>query len=366
MADSQKYELWETNRFLGVWREVKPDPLYWTQWFQTEILSEDEYIDFERMPIQNRKLAPFVMPLARGKSVYDDSSRAYRFKPAYVKLEDRIDPLMPLTRRVGIDSNFSQPGTRLSPAQRLTLIRAAMTSAHLNAYERTLNYMAAVALRDGQITLRGKDYPTTLVNFQRASNHTITLGAGSRFGDSDVSILDFFQLVIDRMTNAEFGAVPVRATMGGKVWGIMRKSPEILAYLDLQLRGASDVRVERSLVSGDPVFKVGELLIGGGSGGTIELWVDNSTYVDAETGVTTRYIGNHQILFTGTAQAVGGIQAFGRIIDRAANWEPMRLFPKNWVSEGDLEVEYITHKGAPLLVPMNPNATLLANVVVPD
>ena len=367
-ADSQNYQLWETNRFLGVWREVKPDPMYWTQWFTGEILSEDEYIDFEKMPIQGRKLAPFVMPLARGKSVYDDSGKAYRFKPAYVKLEDQIDPLMPLVRRVGIDANASQPlnANKLSPAQRLTLIRAAMTAAHLSAYERTLNYMAAISLRDGQITLSGKDYPTTLVNFQRAANHTITLAPGSRFGDSGVSILDFFQLVIDRMTNAEFGAVPVRVTMGGKVWGVMRKSPEILAYLDLQLRGASDVRLERSLVSGEPVFKVGELLIGGGSGGTIELWVDNSTYLDQETGVATRYIGNHQMLFTGTAAAINGIQAFGRIIDRAANWEPMRIFPKNWVTTGDVEVEYITHKGAPLMVPMNANATLLANVVAPD
>lgn len=366
-AVSQNYELWETNRFLGVWREVKPDPMYWTQWFTGEILSEDEYIDFEKMPILGRKLAPFVLPLARGKSVYDDSTKAYRFKPAYVKLEDRIDPLMPLVRRAGIDPNFSQSMNvnRITPMQRLTLIRAAMTQAHLSAYERTLNYMAAVSLRDGKITLTGKDYPTTLVDFQRAALHTVTLGVGNRFGDAGVSILDFFQLVIDRMTTAEFGAVPVRATMGSGVWAVMRKSTEVLAYMDMTLRDSATVRVERSLVSGEPVFKVGELLIGGGSGGVIELWVDNSTYLDSVSQVATRYIGTHQILFTGTAAAVGGIQAFGRIIDRAANWEPMRLFPKNWVSTGDLEVEYITHKGAPIMVPLNPNATLLANVIAP-
>ena len=95
----------------------------------------------------------------------------------------------------------------------------------------------------------------------------------------------------------------------------------------------------------------------------IELWVDNTTYVDQITGSATRYIGDKQILFTGTPQAINGYQAFGRIIDRAANWEPMRLFPKNWVKQGDVEVEYITHKGAPLMVPINPNATLLANVL---
>lgn len=366
MADSQNYELWDTNRFLGVYRDIKYDNLYWSQWYQSEILSEDEYIDFEKMPIRNRKLAPFVMPLARGKSLYDDTATGYRFKPAYSKLEDRIDPLMPLTRRVGIDGNMSQMPVNLSPAQRLTLIRAAMTQQHLDGMNRLWNYMACVALRDGQITLSGKDYPTTVVNFQRAGNHTITLASGSRLGDSGVSIMDFFQIVIDRMTNADFGGVPVRVTMGGKVWQVLRASAEFQAYLDLDKRDSSNVRFERSLVTGDPVYKVGELLVGGGSGATIELWVDNSTFKHPETEVVTRYIGNHQMLFTSTAEAINGFQAFGRIIDRAANWAPMRIFPKNWVSQGDVEVEYITHKSAPLFVPLNPNATLLANVVAPD
>jgi hypothetical protein len=362
MADSQNYELWETNKFLGVWRNVEPDPLYWTQWFTNEILSEDEYIDFEKMPINNRKLAPFVMPLARGRAMWDDTSTGYRFKPSYVKMEDRIDPLMPLTRKVGVDPNASQAMTRLTPAQRLYLIRAAMTATHLKAYDRTLNYMAAVALRDGQITLSGKDYPTTLVDFRRAANHTITLGAGSRFGDAGVSIVDFFQLVVDRMSQAEFGAVPTRATMGGGVWAVIREDEEFMKHMDTNLRGGN-ITIERGLVPGTPTFKVGEMQIGGASGQVIELWVDNSTFIHPETGATTRYIGNGQILFTGTPDSINGFQAFGRIIDRAANWDPMRLFPKNWVTQGDVEVEYITHKGAPLMVPINPNATLLGNVI---
>ncbi len=367
MADSQKYELWQTNDFLGVYRDVKYDNLYWSNWFQTEILSEDEYIDFEKMPVRNRSLAPFVLPLARGRAIYNDSAKAYRFKPAYVKLEDQIDPLMPLTRRVGIDANASQPLNlnRLSPAQRLDLIRAAMSAQHLDALNRTFNYMACVALRDGQITLSGKDYPTTLVNFNRAANHTITLAPGDRFGETDVSIMDFIQLVIDRMTNADFGGMPTRITMGGGVWSVMRADAEIQSYLDLDKRDSGNVQFERSLVTGDPIFKVGTLSIGGGSGASIEMWVDNSTFVHPETGVATRYIGNHQMLFTAPAAAVNGFQAFGRIIDRAANWEPMRFFPKNWLSVGDVEVEYITHKSAPLMVPLNPNATLLANVIAP-
>jgi len=361
-ASSQNYELWDTNRFLGVFRDIKPDPLYWTQWFPYELRSQDEWIDFEKMPIQGRKLAPFVMPLARGASVYEDTATGYRFKPAYVKLEDQIDPLMPLRRRAGIDPTMTQMPVPLQPAQRLTLIRAAMTESHVRAIQRRWNWMAATALRDGQVTISGENYPAVLVDFQRASGHTITLSSGDRFGDSNVSIVDFFQLVIDRMATADFGGVPVRATMGGGVWAIMRKDAEFKEHLDLNIKGGN-ITYERGLVTGEPVFKAGEMTVGGGSGQTIELWVDNSTYVDPETGSATRYIANHQILFTSTPDAINGTRAYGRIIDRAANWEALPIFPKNWVSQGDVEVEYITHKSAPLYVPVNPNATLLANVI---
>lgn len=361
-SETQNLEIWDTSRFLGVFRDVKPDPLYWTQWFPYELRSTDEWIDFEKMPVQGRKLAPFVMPLARGPSVYEDTGTGFRFKPAYIKLEDQIDPLMPLRRRVGIDQNMSQMPVQLTPAQRLTLIKAAMIESHVRAINRRWNWMAATALRDGMVTLSGENYPTTLVDFKRAANHTITLTGGDRFGETGVSIVDFFQLVVDRMSNADFGGVPVRATMGGGVWAIMRKDEEVLKHLDKNLSGGN-IRVERGLVSGDPVFKAGEMTIGGQSGQVIELWVDNSTYIDPETNAAARYIGNHQILFTSTAEAVAGTRAFGRIVDRAANWEALPIFPKNWVSTGDVEVEYITHKSAPLFVPINPNATLLANVI---
>jgi hypothetical protein len=364
-ANSQNYELWETNTFLGVMRDISADPLYWLQWFPNQAETDATgYIDFEKMPIMNRKLAPFVLPLARGASVYDDTATAYRFKPAYVKLEDRIDPLMPLTRRVGIDSSASQNIGLLDPVSRLNLIRAAITESHVRAIRRTWNYMAAIAVRDGKITLSGPEYPTTLVDFQRSASHTVTLLTGSKFGDAGVSIVDFFQGVLDTMTSASFGAVPVRATMGGGVWAVMRKDAEILKHLDLNLRGGN-MTIERGLVSGagEKVFKVGEMTIGGGSGQVIELWVDNSTYTDPVSGAETRYVGTGQIVFTGSPDAVMGYQAFGAIIDRAANWTATPIFPKNWVTVGDVEVEYITHKSAPLMVPIMPNATFLGNVL---
>lgn len=359
--NSNPYELWNTRRSLGVMREVQPEYENWLPFFTNQINSTDEYIDFEKMPIMGRKLAPYVMPLARGKPIYNDRTTVSRFKPAYVKLEDQIDPLMPLVKRAGIDMNFLAPET-LTPNQRRDLIRAAMTQQHLLAIRRRWNHMAAMAVINGAITISGENYPSVTLDFQRASNHTITLGSGSKFGDSGVSIVDFFQLVVDRMSNAAFGAVPIKATMGGGVWAVMRKDAEVLKHLDKNTDGGN-ITVERGLVSGAKVFKAGQMIIGGGSGQVIELWVDNSTYTD-DSGSEVRYVGSSDIVFTGSPESLMGYRCFGRIIDPRANYEALEVFPSNWTArEGDIEVEYITHKSAPLMVPINPNTTLKATVL---
>lgn len=355
------YELWNTRRSLGVFRHVKPVNAYWRPMFSNQINSTDEYIDFEKLPLEGRKLAAFAMPMARGKSVYEDRATLTRFKPAYVKVEDEIDPLMPLTRRAGIDASVIEPET-ITPMQRLDLIRTAMTIQAVQAIERRWDWMASKAIIDGRVTISGENYPTTLVDFARVAGHTITLGGGARFGDSGVSIVDFFQAVMDTMNNAEFGAMPTRATMGSAVWAVVRKDAEFLDHMDTQIRGGN-ITVERGLVSADKIFKVGEMTVGGASGATIELWVNNETYTDPDTGAQTRFLGTKEIVFTGSPDSIMGYQCFGRIIDRKAKYEALPIFPSNWIKQGDPDVEYITHKSAPLMVPINPNATLKATVL---
>lgn len=355
------YELWNTRRSLGVFRDVEPTYKYWTPMFQNEFRSTDEYIDFEKLPRVGRKLAAFAMPLARGKSVYDDSAKLYRFKPGYVKVEDEIDPLMPLTKRAGIDRSIIEPEA-ITPMQRLSLIRTAMTIWAVQAIERRWDWMAAKAIIDGQVTLSGENYPTTLVDFGRAAGHTQVLGSGQRYGDSGVSIVDHFQSVMDTVNDAEFGGMVVRVTMGSAVWAIARKDTEFRDHMDTQISGGT-IKIDRGLVSSDKVFKVGEMQVGGASGATVELWVNNDTFIDPDTGAETRFVGTKEVVFTCSPAAINGFQCFGRIIDRAANYEALPIFPSNWIQPGDPAVEYLTHKSAPLFVPINANATFKSTVL---
>lgn len=354
------YEIWETRRLLGVFRATNPMQNYWGQFVSGKINSEDEYIDFEKLPVRNRKVAAFALPLARGKSVYDDSAKLYRFKPAYMKIEDQVDPLKPLVKQPGIDSSMIEE-SKLSPVERARLIKAVILAEHRAAWERLMEWLRAKAIADGQVTLSGEDYPTTVVNFGRSADNTVVLGSGERFGDNGVSILDFFESMIETMGDAEFGGVPTRATMGGGVWSVMRQDDEIIDHLDRNVAGGVHI-IDRGLTPNAKIFKVGELQIGGNSGQKIELWVNNEICQNP-AGVTERFVANTDIVFTSTAEAINAFDCFGRIIDPKANYAAVDFFPSNWVKNGDPEAEYITGKSAPLVVPVNPDATAKATVI---
>ena len=358
------YELWDTRRLLGVMRDVKAEANFFSQFFPTEFRSDDEYIDFEKLPILDRKLAPFAMPEARGGAIYNDSVKTFRFKPAYVKVEDAIDPRMPLTKRAGIDASMLEYPT-LSPMQRLALIKAQMASQQVLAVQRTWEWLAARAIIDGQVTLTGQDYPTTVVNFQRDAGHTVTLTSGNRWGDNGVSIVSSIQTWLDTMNNAEFGALPTKMLMGGDVWNVLRKDAEFKEHLDTNYRNPT-MTIERGLVTGGPngskVFKVGEMLVGGAGGASIELWVYNETYKDS-AGANVRYLGAKEIVLLGPVDSVMGHRCFGVIVDRMAQYQPLPIFPANWVQGNNPQTEFVGHTSSPLMVPIAPNATFKATVV---
>ena len=359
------YNLWSTRQSLGVMRDMKPEDHFFAQFFINGMRSTSEWIDFEKLPIRERRLAPFVKPKARGRGLPGDRVQGFRFKPANIVLEDAIDPDRPLTYEPGIDGSAFDTN-QITPMQRLELIKASMLAQYDLAMERRWEWMRAKAIIDGEVTITYEDGESVLVDFQRDAAHTETLGAGDRYGDSGVSILDHWQLVIDTMNDAEFGGMVTKITMGGSVASVVRKDAKILEHLDTNIRGGT-VTVERGIVTGaaggGKVYKFGELVIGGASGQRVELWVNNETYVD-DTGTTQRYLGNNEVVFTSTPDAINGYECFGRIVDRDAGYEALPKFPKNFeMREGRVVTEHLSMESAPLFVPINPNATYKATVL---
>lgn len=367
-ATQNPYELWQRSTLLGVMRDVKAENWYFGQFFpdSNTFLSDTEWIDFEKLPIHSRKLAPYVLPKGRGLSVYDDTQRTYRFKPANVVVEESIDDDKGLTPLAGIDASMLHPNLNMTdPMVRRTLLKAAMTAEAMLSIRRRWEHQRARSIIDGFLDITYLSGETFHIDFQRAAGHTEVLTAGNRWGDSGVSILSKIQTVLDIMNNAEFGGVPTRITMGGGVWTILRQDAEIKASMDA-FRIYAGVTIERGLVSGGndggKVYKVGEISVGGNSGQAIELWVNNETYTDTG-GAQVRYVGANEVVFTSTPAAIMGVSCFGRIKDIDAKFQAIPIFPKNFVTGERVKTEQMSFESAPLMVPINPNATYKLNAI---
>lgn len=359
---SAPYKVWDTRKSIGVVRNQKPSYAYWRpNYFHSSINSTDEWIDFEKLPHIARKLAPFVRPLGSGKPLYEDSTKGFRFKPAYIKVKDAVDVLAPLVKIPGVDRSFLAESD-LTPWQRRELLKLAIVAQHVAAIERRWEWLSSRAIIDAKVTIEGEEYPAVELDFRRAADHTIVKTSGSRWGDSGISIFDDIQLWADRMFDAEHGGFPTRITIGSKVWSVLRKDPEFMKHMDTQVRGSA-ATVTRGVISAEKVIKVGELTVGGASGATIEIWLYRDTYED--NGVEVPFMEPTDIVMTASAEAIKGFQCFGAIIDPYSKYQALDIFPRNWMEQGDPAVEYLLHQSAPLFVPVNPNATLKATVVAP-
>jgi len=158
----------------------------------------------------------------------------------------------------------------------------------------------------------------------------------------------------------------LKAVMRTRVASVVRRDTEIKDHMNLFYKGGAAM-VDRGVVAGGPngarVYKFGEVQIGGGGGATIELWVNDEFYLD-ETGAQAFYLPDNAVVFTSAPESIMGYQAFGRILDEDAGYQALPKFPKNYrIQEGDLSVEKINLKSAPLMVPINPNATFKATVL---
>lgn len=344
-----KYELWDTHTLLGVYREMDPPSSYWLDLlFNNEMDSTDEYIDFEKIPRVGRKLAPFVAPMAQGRAIYEEGSTMARFKPSYVRPSDPVSPSRVLRRRPGALLG-PDAGT---PQGRYDAIKADIIAYHRVAIERRWEWLAARAVIDGKVVIEGPDYPSQLVDFGRAAGHTVVLGNGARWGDAGVSIVDSIQGFVDLMHAAVFGGAPNRLTIGTDVWKVMRGNAELLAQMDLTRRG-NDVDIKTGLLPAGEARFVGSL------GPTLDVWVYNDYYHD--NNVATPFMSSKDIVLTGPN--VEGYRCYGAIQDLHAQFQALAIFPRNYVTTGDVAIEQIVTQSAPLMVPVNPNATLKATVV---
>jgi hypothetical protein len=294
---------------------------------------------------KTRRLAPFVSPVVAGRVVDAQGFTTKTFKPAYLKPKTPFDPSRPLKRIPG-----EQIGGMLSPEQRIVYLVGQTLADHQDQVRRRKEVMASQALRLGQITVSGDNYPTVVVNFGRHASLTVALTSGNKWGDSGVKPLDLLQdwalLVLQKS-----GAMPVDVTMDVGAWKVFRANADVQARLDL-------VRVTQSEMRLGAAIKEGAVYMGTIDG--FNIFVYAGWYLD-DAGAEQPILPSGTVIMSNGAQ-LEGTQAHGAIRDEEAGYQAFEYFTKSWV-EKDPSVRYVLTQSAPLVVPSRVNASFCATVL---
>jgi hypothetical protein len=338
--------LLDTDTLLGVFTHTEPLSNYWRSLtVQSQITSDDEFIDMEKVS-KSRKLAPLVVPMAEGRPIYEEASALSRFKTAYVKPKDAVDPSRVIKKRPG--NMFGAPQTM---EQRYDSILADIAQDHRDTIERRIEWLVAKAVIDGKVTLSGEGYPTRMIDFGRDAGHSVVKLGTARWNQVAADIIGDLNSWIATMRVAKFGGPTSRLTLGANVVAPFLADAKVREQLDTTLKNSANAALNLGLREGTRNERLGSL-------GNVEIWVNADTY--EENGVEQFYLDPNTVVLTGPNLNV--VEAFGAILDKKAGLRAMPLFPKMWDSE-DPSVTQLMTQSAPLGIPVNPNNSFKAVVL---
>jgi Phage major capsid protein E len=339
-------DLYGTRFLAGLISTAKPElPGFWLNFFTRQFVFETEEIMFDQVLV-DRKLAPFVLPTVAGVPQRERGYSTDKHRPAYVKPSHVLNPSRVIPRMPG-----EQIGGSMSLEARAQALLATYALDQRQMIERRWNWMAAQVMLTGAVTIAGEGYPTTVVDFGRPAGHTVTLGAGSRWGDAGISPLENLETWCGTVHNACGYPVDV-CIMGTAAWTAFRKASDLKDML-LLLR-ATDRLGGLDIVPGS-----GAPLEYKGSDGARQYWVYSETYDQDET-TQVAVMDPRDVLLVSTA-GFQGAQCFGAILD-FDNLRAQALFAKTW-QEQNPSVRMVMTQSAPMMVPGRTKATFKSRVV---
>ena len=342
-------DLFDLVTMTGLISRTRVAPSYWLdQFFGSQINFDTEWIMFDKVYGDDRKLAPFVVPNVAGRPQSLDGYDTYRFKPAYSKIKDIVDYTMHMDRVPG-----EALGGTLTTAQRRNAVKAELIRRQKIKHKNTQNWLAARAIIDGKVTISGEDYPTTLVDFRRDASLTQVLVGAAKWDQATAKPLDDLRNA-RIIANDLSGARIRRVTMGSNAYALFSNHPNV-DLKELMNRNYGGTNVNVTLISEgypDSVEFMGTIA-GSDGQGAIDIYVDTTRFIDA-AGNQQYFLDQNTVV--GVSDMVQGVRCFGAIMDNKANYSSMEFFMKNWEIE-DPSHEYILSQSAPLMVPKEANAT---------
>jgi len=323
--------------------------------FSTVETHDVEAIDVE-IHKGKRRLAPFVSPRSKGRTVKRDSMRLRTYKPPYLKPKRACDAEMVLKR------GFGQPlyGGVPTPEERAAKMLADDLVEMGMEIERREEWMAAHALFTGKIIVSGivddGDESSVVddeIDFQMSASNKIVLTGAALWSDAASSPINNLR-AWRRLVSQNSGRTARVAVMGSNVVDKFVDNASVKAKLDNR-------RIDMGIINPqelpDGVTYWGYL----GDPG-IDIYTYDEWYVDDD--------GNEQPMVPVNKIMLGATNAmtkrhYGPIRDLDAIDDGVveaRYYPKSWKTK-DPSQRYVMVQSAPLVVPHEIDAFLHATVV---
>lgn len=341
------FDLYGTAELMDVVTVSPIESAYWLDnFFTSERTFTTEEVLLDKIK-GFRRLAPFVSPVVQGRVMRTRGYETFSFAPAYVKPKHVVDPNRQFTRRAG-----ETPGLGSStPAARWNASITENMAEENDSIRRRENWMAAMAIIYGQVTITGEDYPTQVVDFRRNAGLSRILTSTARWGEAAADPLaDIADLRTQSFTLS--GSPITRLTMGLDAFDLFFEDEKVEALLKGQEIG-NVARTSDSMLSalgspGQP-YEYRGVLQGANGQGRLEVYTYNEMY-DDENDVAQPIMSTYSVV--GTGPSIRGVRCYGAIRDKRAGLQALSRFPKMWDQE-DPSLTYTMTQSAPIMVPMN-------------
>lgn len=346
-------DLYDLATLDAVFRRTRqPAPPFWLNYFGRQINFDTPEIMFDKVFGDDRGLAPFVMPNIQGRPQVLNGYSTDRFRPAYAKIKDVVDPTMHIERVPGEAPIVGE----LSIQQRRDIVVAELLRKQRVKFANTNEWMAARAVIDGQVTISGEDYPTTTVDFRRDASLSYTLAGTAKWDQAGTADPMSDLKAARKNANVLSGATIQKFVFGSDAWDMFSSRVDLREMMD-KTKGGFDVNVSLITDGYEGLEYVGTIS-GLQGAGRMECWINTSKYLDPLDGTEQFFLDQKTVVGAGDVQ---GVRCFGAIMDARAGYKPLDYFFKNWMNE-DPSVEYLLGQSAPLMVPKNPNASFKIKV----
>lgn len=324
-----------------------------TYFMEEEFHSTEEiWFDVEKNP---PRIMAFVHPDVPAGATDQTGYETKSFKPAYAKDLRTFKGNAPLKRQPG------EPfGGGMSPAGRIQALVARALADQRMMLNQRMEVMVSEALRLGQITVVGENYPLTVVNFSRDPALTVALAGAARWSETTATPVDDIENWAELVLQLS-GAVVTRIDMAPDAWKALRAHQDVKDLLETR-RGSSSAAETGPIARGQGAAKARYV----GTLGTFDLYTYQDSYFDPaddpETDTARNVMPSGQVIMAASDGNLMGVQAFGAIQDDDAGYAAQGFFAKSWVPKNPGR-RVILAQSAPLPVMYRPNASLGATVL---